>query len=181
MYKDENKTIGKFTLESRTLPLFWREIVRILGYLDMNTLAARLAKQYGKLNWQTSADNLGMNARLAVVAGLYGGTGAQTAFSYLAVGTSSTAVAASQTTLVAEITDTGLGRAAATMSRTTTTQTNDTTVFSKTWTATGSKTIEEIGYFNASSAGVMGGRALTGTKSLVSGNTLTATYSVIHS
>ena len=152
--KDGNKSIGKFHLVCKG--------------------------KDGNIKWEVMKDNLGMNARLAVIAGLYGGTGAQTAFSYLAVGTSSTAVAASQTTLGAEITDSGLGRASATMSRTTTNQTNDTTVFTKTWTASGSKSIEEIGYFNASSSGVMGGRALTGTRSVVSGDTITATYSAIH-
>lgn len=126
-------------------------------------------------------DNLGMNARLAVVAGLYGVTGSQTGFTYLALGTSSTAVAATQTTLGAEIVDTALTRSAATVTRITTNQTNDTTQLVYTWTASGSKTVQEIGYFNASSSGVMGGRALTG--SLVLANTiqLQATYQIIHS
>ena len=119
-----------------------------------------------------------MNAALAVFSGLAGNTGAQTAFTYLAVGTSSTAVSASQTTLGAEITDSGLARAAATVSRVTTTQTNDTLQLAYTWTASGSKTVEEIGYFNASSSGVMGGRALTTTKTLVNGETLAAVYQV---
>jgi len=123
--------------------------------------------------------NLTMNAALAVYSGLAGNTGSQTAWGWLAVGTSSTAVAASQTTLSAEITDSGLERAAATVSRVTTTQTNDTLQLSKTFTATGSKTIEEVGYFNASSAGVMGGRRLTGTKSVVSGETATFVYQII--
>lgn len=123
--------------------------------------------------------NLTMNAALAVYSGLAGNTGSQTAWGWLAVGTSSTAVSASQTTLSAEITDTGLQRAAATVSRVTTTQTNDTLQLTKTFTATGSKTIEETGYFNASSAGVMGGRVLTGTKSVVNGETITVTYQII--
>lgn len=125
-------------------------------------------------------ENLGMTLRLAVIAGLYGGTGAQTAFSYLAVGTDATAVSAGQTTLVAEIVDTGLARAAATMSRVTTTTTNDTTQFTYTWTASGAKTIQEIGYFNAASSGVMGGRALTGAIITINGSQLIATYKVIH-
>ena len=133
----------------------------------------------GKLRDDTGwIDNATMNAGLAVFSGLAGATGSQTAFTYLALGTSSTAVAASQTTLQAEITDTGLQRAAATVSRVTTTQTNDTLQLAKTFTATGSKTVEEVGYFNAASSGVMGGRALTGTKSLVNGETLTVTYQI---
>ncbi len=124
--------------------------------------------------------NLGMTVRLPVISGLYVGSGAQTAFSYLAVGTSATAVSAGQTTLVAEITDTGLARAAATVSRTTTNSTNDTSQLTYTWTASGTKTIEEVGYFNASSAGTMGGRALTGSMVVVNGSQMVATYKIIH-
>lgn len=99
-------------------------------------------------------------------------------FTYLAVGTSTTAPAASQTALAAEITDTGLERAAGTVSRVTTTETNDTLNVTKTWTATGSKVVEEIGLFNASSGGTMLGRALTTTKTLTTNAQLVATYKV---
>lgn len=133
----------------------------------------------GSLKWATDwIENSTMNAGLAVFSGLAGNTGSQTAFGWLAVGTSSTAVAASQTTLQAEITTNGLARAAATVSQVTTTQTNDTLQLVKAWSVSGSSTVEEIGYFNASSAGVMGGRALTGTKAVVNGETLTATYQI---
>ena len=118
------------------------------------------------------------NAGFAAIAGLAGNTGGVSAFTYLAVGTSNTAFSASQTALQAEITDTGLGRAAATVSRVTTTQTNDTLQLTYTWTATGSKTVEEIGVFNASSSGVMLGRALTTTQTLVNTNQLAATYKI---
>lgn len=106
------------------------------------------------------------------------GDASATPFTYLAVGTSSTAVSAGQTALVAEITDSGLERASGTVSRTTTTVTNDTYQITKTWTASGTKTVEEIGVFNASSSGTMLGRALTGSKALSSGEQLIATYTV---
>lgn len=125
-------------------------------------------------------DNLGMNVRLAVSSGLYVNSGSQTAFTYLALGSSATAVSASQTTLSAEISTLGLARASATASRLTTTQTNDTSQLIFTWTASGSATINEIGYFNAASVGVMGGRALTGAITVVNGVTITATYQIIH-
>lgn len=123
-------------------------------------------------------NNSTMNAALAVFSGLAGNTGSQTAFTYLALGTSSTAVSASQTALQAEITTNNLGRAAATVSRVTTTQTNDTLQLTKTFTATGTSAIEEVGYFNASSSGVMGGRALTGTKTVVNGEQIVVTYNI---
>lgn len=119
------------------------------------------------------------NASLAALSGLIGNTGSQVAFTYLAVGTDSTAAAASQTALQAELTTLGLARAAATVSRSTTTQTNDTLQLDYTWTASGTTAVEEIGIFNASSAGVMLGRKVTGTKNVANGVTLAATYKII--
>jgi len=119
------------------------------------------------------------NAGKAAAAGLLGNTGTVTAFTYLAVGTSSTAESAAHTALQAEITDTGLARAAATVARSTTTVTNDTLELNKTWTATGAKTVEEIGMFNDASTGVMLGRKLTTSKSISNGETLAATYKII--
>lgn len=130
----------------------------------------------GKLLKEIYVKNKMTNASLAVITGLVGNTGAQTAFTYLAVGTSSTAVSSAHTALQAEITDSGLARTTATVARTTTTQTNDTLSFTYTWTASGTKTVEEIGIFNASSNGTMLARALTTSLSLVSGNLLAATY-----
>jgi len=100
-------------------------------------------------------NNLITNAGKAAAAGLIANTGAVTAFTYFALGTSSTAAAVTDTTLGAEITDTGLARTAATISRITTSVTNDTLQFTYTWTATGVKTIQEVGIFNASSSGTM--------------------------
>ena len=133
----------------------------------------------GNLKWTTNWINNGItNAGKAQVALLVGDASA-TPFTYLAVGTSTTAFAASQTALVAEVTDTGLARAAGTVSRVTTTVSNDTFQVTYTWTASGSKTVEEIGIFNASSAGTMLGRALTTSKALTNTDTLLATYQVI--
>ncbi len=129
----------------------------------------------GNVRDSWSVKNIVTNAGKAQVALLIGDASA-TPFTYLALGTSSAAVGASQTTLTTEITDSGLQRAAGTVSRTTTTVTNDTYTLTKTFTATGSKTVEEVGVFNASSSGTMLSRALTGTKSLSNGEQLTVTY-----
>lgn len=119
------------------------------------------------------------NAGLAQLA-LLAGDASAVPFTYLALGTSSTAVAASQTALGAETVATGLARVAATVSRVTTTVTNDTLQLYKLFTNTsgGTVTIEEIGTFNASSAGTMGNRALTGTKAILNGEKYEATYKV---
>ena len=121
------------------------------------------------------------NTSFAVFSGLAGNTGSQTAFTYLAVGTSSTAVSAGHTALQAEITDSGLARASATVTRSTTNQTNDTLQLDYTWTASGTKTVQEIGVFNAASSGVMAGRVLTGAKALTANDQLVATYKIIFS
>ena len=119
------------------------------------------------------------NASLAVISGLMGATGAQTAFTYLAVGSGSGAESASSTALGTEISANTMGRAAATVSRITTSQTNDTLQLTYTWTASGGPNdVEEIGIFNASSNGVMLGRKLTGTKTINNGESLVATYQV---
>lgn len=154
--KDKTNTHGQFRLQT------------------YDTVAKKFLQDTGWI------DNLGMNGRLAVISGLYGNVGSETAFSYLALGTSATAVSATQTALVAELTTLGLARASATVTQATTTATNDTTVFAYTWTASGSTTVNEIGYFNAASSGVMGGRALTGALVMNVSIQLIATYKVIH-
>lgn len=120
------------------------------------------------------------NAALNELSGLVGNTGSKTAFTYLELGTGTTAFAASQTALVTAITDSGLARAASTVSQQTTTQTNDTLRLTHEWTASGSKTVAEAGIFNASSGGTMLARTkLSTARSLTSGNTYTYTYDII--
>lgn len=115
-------------------------------------------------------------AQLALLAG----DASAVPFTYLAVGTTSTAPTSDDTALLSEVANHGLARAAATVSRVTTTNTNDTLQLTYTWTASGGATdvIQEIGIFNAASTGTMLGRALTGAKSVSSGETLVGTYKV---
>ena len=120
------------------------------------------------------------NSGLSVVSGLIGATGSETAFTYLELGTGTTAFAATQTALVTAITDSGLARAAATVSQETTTATDDTLQLTKQWTASGSKTVAETGIFNGSSGGTMLARTkLTSARALTSGDTYTYTYQII--
>ena len=95
---------------------------------------------------------------------------------YIAVGTSNTAVSAGQTALIGEISTNGLSRALGTFSQQTTTTTNDTFQVTKTFSVSGTSTIEEVGIFNASSGVTMLSRALTGTISVVNGDQLIITY-----
>lgn len=117
----------------------------------------------------------------AECAGLTGNTGSCTAFTYLAVGTGSTAFSKAQTALVTEETGNGLARAAATVTRTTTTDTNDTLQLLKAWSVTGSVTLAEEGTFNASSTGDMLQRTvLSPTRAVVNGDTYTLTVKIVH-
>lgn len=137
--------------------------------------------QFGNLKWQWEGHNGITNAGFAAVAGLVGNTGTITAFTYLAIGTDSTAFAASQTALIAESASSGLTRAAATVSRVTTTQTNDTLQLLHTWTCgvAGPVVIQEVGSFNDPTTGIMLGRAVISPgKSLTNTDTLTETYQV---
>ena len=119
------------------------------------------------------------NASLAEISGLVGNTGSKTAFTYLAVGTGTTAAAAGDTTLETEITDSGLERAAATVSQQTTTQTNDTLQLLKSWTATGAKAVTEVGALNASSSGTLLGHQVFSAINVVSADVLQITYKFV--
>ena len=63
---------------------------------------------------------------------------------YLAVGTGTSAFSAASTTLTTELTDSGLERASATVTYSTTNVTNDTINAAHTWTASAAKTVGEI-------------------------------------
>jgi len=119
------------------------------------------------------------NAGFAAMSDLLGDVNSVAAFSYLAVGTTATAFAVTQTTLVAETTTVGLERAAATNTLATTSVADDTLQLTYTWTATGSVTLAEVGVFNAASAGTMLCRQVLGsTRALTTGNTYTLTIKI---
>jgi len=133
----------------------------------------------GNLKFDTGfINNTITNTGKAQIA-LLAGDSSAVPFTYLALGTSNTAPSSGQTALVAEISTNGLQRSSATVSRTTTTTTNDTLQLVNSFTASGSSTVEEVGIFNANSSGTMLGRALTGSKALVNGDQLIVTYQVI--
>lgn len=129
-------------------------------------------------------ENVITNTGLALFAQRAGALAGTAAATYLALGTSATAALASQTALVAEIANanTALGRSGATVTNSTTTQTNDTLQFDYTWTASGSslpQTIQEIGVFNAASTGVMIARKVITAITINSTQQIIATYKVI--
>lgn len=132
----------------------------------------------GKVRDTFEVENLVTNAGFAEIAALIGAIGSPTEFTYMAVGTDNTAPVVTDTTLGAEIVDSGLERAVGTVSRVTTSVADDTYKVTYTWTATGSKTVEEVGVFNAGAAGDMLSHALTTSKAVTNGETLTGEYTL---
>jgi len=116
-------------------------------------LVDKLGDLYGCKEGDLIVDN-GIAGITAVLGGL------DSAFTYMAIGTDDTSPQSTDTTLGNET-----HREQATISRETTTKTNDTLVFTRTFSGyTGQETIKECGIFNASSGGYMLCRILTGSK-----------------
>ena len=120
--------------------------------------------------------NLVTTAGKALAAGLLNGSGSPAAATYLEVGTGTTSPVAGNTALETAIVDSGLARAAATVSLVTTTTTNDTAQLLKSWSVSGTKAVTECGAFNAGAAGTMLGRQTFSAINVVSGDTLQITY-----
>ncbi|MBA7571012.1 hypothetical protein ES708_12768 [subsurface metagenome] len=144
------------------LKRFKRYILLKLGARDGVGLRDELTIEHwrsGKLiHKQIVKGRCPTNAGFALVADRVGAVAAGAAVTYLALGTDATGEVPANTALGAEITDTGLARVAATVTRVTTTVTDDTLQLLHEWTATGVKILREIGAFNAAAAGSMLGR-----------------------
>lgn len=131
-------------------------------------------------NWQNmkTVSNLITNAGFAGAASRINGADSEAAFTYIAVGVGTTAANVANTTVETEITDSGLARAAATASRVTTTQTNDTAQLTKTFSVTGTKAVTESGVLNAASVGVLLCRQVFSAINVVNLDSLTITWKI---
>lgn len=138
----------------------------------------RNGKTLKKFTFKNIITNAGI-AEFAKTAG-YGLSGAT--MRYIGLGTGLTAVAAADTTLEGEITDTGLDRAIDTISNTTTTVAGDTTTLVKSFTATGIKAVAKVGIFSALTVGTLFCEQLfPGVVTTANGDILAITYSVRNS
>jgi len=122
--------------------------------------------------------NLITDAGKAGAASRINGAGSEAAFTYLAIGTGTTAANASDTTLETEITTGGGERAAATASRVTTDVTNDTARLVLTFSFTASFSVTEAGVLNAASGGVLLNRQVFTAVPVVNGDSLQVTIDV---
>lgn len=117
------------------------------------------------------------DAGLAELAGLCVDTGSPTAFDYIAYGDDTTAHDSTHTTL--QGTESQRTQDSST-SRTTTNVTNDTAVIDNTFSITSTETIGESGVFNDATTGTMLCRqVLSPTRSVVNGDSWTATWNIV--
>ena len=147
----------------------------------LNQLAAygvRIDGLTGSTGKKRNIKNLITNAGFAGIASRINGSGGEAAFTYIAVGTGATAANAADTTLQTESSTSGLSRAAATASRVTTTQTNDTAQLVLTFTVTGTVAVTESGVLNAASTGTLLCRQTFSAINVVNGDSLQVTWKV---
>lgn len=140
-------------------------------------ISLKVTDKDGNLKDERLIKNTITNAGLAQIALLAGDVSA-VPFTYLALGTGTTAAAATDTALETETSASGLERAAATVSRVTTTVTNDTLQLLKTFTSGATVAITECGIFNDASVGTMLGRQVFSAVNVVSGDSIAITYKV---
>ena len=112
----------------------------------------------------------------AGIASRINGSGAEAAFTYIAVGTGTNAAAVGDTTLQTELAASGLSRASASVSRVTTDTTNDSARLVVTFTVTGSAAVTESGVLNAASVGVLLARQVYSAVNVVNGDSYQVTW-----
>lgn len=132
----------------------------------------------GHYTYSMRGANLVTNAGMAGVASRINGAGSEAAFTYIAIGTGTTAAAAGNTTLETEITTGGGARASATASRTTTDVTNDTARLVRTFNFTSTFAVTEAGALNAASSGVLLNRQVFTAVNVVNGDSLQVTIDI---
>lgn len=122
-------------------------------------------------NLVTSAGKAGVSAHIS-------GVGSPAAYTYIAIGTGTTAANVADTTLQTEITTNGGQRASATMSQVTTTVTNDTAQAVLTFNFTGSFAVTESGLLNAASSGTLLARQVFSAINVANGDSLQVTWKI---
>ncbi len=141
-------------------------------------MSLTLFDSQGRIKDQRTYHNLVVNAGLAGVASRINGDGSEAVFTYVAIGIGTTAAAAGDTALQSEITTGGGSRAAATVSRITTTVTNDTAKWVITYSFTASFAVTESGILNAASAGTMLARKVFGAINVANTDSLQISWTV---
>lgn len=149
------------------------EAIKLSGVLTVTHL-----NEKGEVIREDEYKNLIVSAGKAGMASRLNGDGAEAVFTHIAIGTGTTGEAVTQTALASEITTGGGQRAVASVSRITTTVTNDTARWIITFNFTASFAVTESGIFNAASAGTMLARRVFAAYNVTSGDALQFTWRV---
>lgn len=151
---------------------------RYPGYNLVANIEMEHRNKNGELIETREYRNIVVNAGKACTASRINGDGSEALFNYVAIGTGTTAEAATQTALVTEISTGGGQRAIATLSRVTTTVTNDTARWVITYNFSSSFAVTESGIFNAASTGCMLARKVFAAVNVVNGDSIQLTWRV---
>lgn len=133
----------------------WQETWLMKFLMKKNLIspfAMKIPFLFGTWRLAKSNSNLITNVGFAAMASRENGSGGEAAFTYIAIGTGVVAANVLDTLLGSEITTNGGQRAAAAVSRSTTSVTNDTANHVVTYTFTGAFAVTESGLFNAAGA-----------------------------
>lgn len=133
----------------------WQEnwlMKTLMKHKIISPFAVKVPYLFGNWSFAKINSNLITNVGFAGMASRLNGSGGEAAFTYIAIGTGTTAANVADTLLQTEITTNGGQRALATLSRSTTNVTNDTANDVVTFTFTGSFAVTESGVFNAAGA-----------------------------
>lgn len=164
-------------LEAARKPIFKNNILWSI-FKKLTGKDLKIPFLFGYWTTKPIAHNLVPTRGKEKIVDLIGGSDT-TPVSAIAVGTGTTAAAAGDTALQTEITDSGLGRGAATVSNVTTTTTNDTVQFVKSFSVSGTKAVTEEGLLdNNTTGGVLLARQVFSAINVVSGDTLQITHKV---
>lgn len=123
-----------------------------------------------------NVSNLITNAGAAGVASRINGSGGEAAFTYIAVGTGSTAANVADTTLQTELAASGLSRVNASVSRVTTDVANDSARLTTTFSVSGTQAVTESGVLNAASNGTLLARQVFSAVNVVNTDSLSVTW-----
>lgn len=154
----------------------YQNFVNLKGKINL-----KVFDSFGRLKEEEDINNVIVNVGKAVVAGriLDDVTSAQAQpFDYIALGTSNTAAAATQTVLGAEITTGGGERSAASGTRVLTNVASDTAQLVNTFNFTSTFAIVESGIFNDANSGDMLARQTFTAKNVNNGDSLQVTWKV---
>jgi hypothetical protein len=146
----------------------------LFNYLSVYGL--RIPYVTGMWNTHRTISNLVTDAGRAGVASRINGSGAEAAFTYIAMGTGTTAANVADTQLQTELATSGLSRANATASRVTTDTTNDTAQLVNTFSVSGTVAVTESGVLNAASVGTLLARQVFSAINVVNTDSLQITW-----